>query len=55
MQEMQEMCVQSLGQEDFLKEGMSTHSSVLAWRIPQTEEPEDYSPCGHKSQTQLSN
>ena len=35
--------------------GMATHSSVLAWRVPQTEEPEDYSPCGPKSQTQLSN
>ena len=31
--------VRSLGQEDRLEEGMATHSSVLAWRIPQTEEP----------------
>ena len=31
--------VQSLGREDRLEEGMSTHSSVLAWRIPWTEEP----------------
>ena len=31
--------VQSLGQEDPLEEGMATHSSILAWRIPQTEEP----------------
>ena len=31
--------VQSLGQEDPLKEEMATHSSILAWRIPQTEEP----------------
>ena len=31
--------VQSLGQEDPLKEGMATHSSILAWRIPWTEEP----------------
>ena len=30
---------QSLGQEDPLEEGMETHSSILAWRIPQTEEP----------------
>ena len=34
----QEMWVQSLGQEDPLKEGMATHSSILAWRIPRTEE-----------------
>ena len=33
MQEMQEMNIQSLGQEDSLEEGMATHSSVLAWRI----------------------
>ena len=33
-QEMQEMQVCSLGQEDPLEEGMATHSSVLAWRIP---------------------
>ena len=35
----QETCVQSLGQEDPLEEGMATHSSVLAWRISWTEEP----------------
>ena len=29
----------SLGQEDALEEGMATHSSILAWRIPWTEEP----------------
>ena len=34
-----ETWVQSLGQEGTLKEGTATHSSVLAWRIPQTEEP----------------
>ena len=34
-----EMQVQSLGQEDPLEEGMATHSSILAWRIPWTEEP----------------
>ena len=33
------MQMQSLGQEDPLKEGMATHSSVLAWRTPWTEEP----------------
>ena len=31
--------VQSLGQEDPLEEGIATHSSILAWRIPGTEEP----------------
>ena len=31
--------VQSLGQEDPLEKGMATHSSILAWRIPRTEEP----------------
>ena len=36
---MQETWVQSLGQEDLLEEGMATHSSILAWRIPWTEEP----------------
>ena len=33
------MQVQSLGGEDPLEEGMATHSSILAWRIPYTEEP----------------
>ena len=33
------MVVRSLGQEDPLKKGMATHSSILAWRIPWTEEP----------------
>ena len=31
--------VQSLGQEDSLEKGMATHSSILAWRIPWTDEP----------------
>ena len=39
MQESQKMWVQSMGQEDPLEEGMATHSSVLAWRIPGTAEP----------------
>ena len=34
-----ETWVQSLGREEPLEEGMATHSSVLAWRIPRTEEP----------------
>ena len=33
------MWVGYLGQEDLLEEGMATHSSMLAWRIPRTEEP----------------
>ena len=36
---MQETQVQSLGWEDSLEKGMATHSSILAWRIPWTEEP----------------
>ena len=39
MQETQEMRVRSLGQEDPLEEGMATHCSILAWRIPWTEVP----------------
>ena len=35
----QEIWVRFLGQEDPLEEGMATHSSILAWRIPWTEEP----------------
>ena len=36
---MQETRVRSLGQKDSLEKGMATHSSILAWRIPWTEEP----------------
>ena len=39
LQEVQEMLVRSLGWEDPLEEGTATHSSILAWRIPWTEEP----------------
>ena len=39
MQEMQEMQVRSLGQEEPLEKEMAAHSSILAWRIPWTEEP----------------
>ena len=39
MQELQETWVQSLGQGDPLEEEMATYSSILAWRIPWTEEP----------------
>ena len=49
MQEMQETWVRSQGQKDPLEEGMATHSSILAWRIPWTEEPGGlHSPWGHK-------
>ena len=37
---MQRTQVQSLGQEDPMEKGMATHSSILAWRIPWTEEPD---------------
>ena len=36
---MQETWIRSLGQEDRLEKGMATHFSILAWRIPWTEEP----------------
>ena len=36
---MQETWVQTLGRTDPLEKGMATHSSILAWRIPRTEEP----------------
>ena len=36
---MQETWIRSLGQEDPLETGMATHSSILAWRIPWTEQP----------------
>ena len=36
---MQETRVRSLGQEDLLEKGVASHSSILAWRIPRTEEP----------------
>ena len=47
--------VQFLGQEDPLEESMATHSSILTWRIPWTEEPSRLQSTGlQKSQTQLS-
>ena len=39
MQDMQEMWVQSLGQEDLLEEEMAPHSSIFAWKISWAEEP----------------
>ena len=52
MQETQEMWVRSLGQEGPLEEGMATHSGILAWRVPWTEEPGVHGVT--KSQTRLS-
>ena len=43
---MWETWVRSLGQEDPLKKGMATHSSILAWRIPRTEEPGELQSMG---------
>ena len=52
----QETWVQSLGQEDNLKKELVTHSSILAWGIPWTEEPAGLQSMGsQKSQMQLSN
>ena len=45
---MQEIKAQSLGREGPLEEGMATLSSVLAWRIPWTEEPGGHRPWGRK-------
>ena len=42
----QETQVWSLNWEDPLEEGMATHSSILAWKVPWTEEPGGYSPWG---------
>ena len=44
---MQEIWVQSLGWEDPLEKRMATHSSILAWRIPWTEEPVGYGLWDH--------
>ena len=43
---MQETGVRSLGWEDPLEEGMATHSSILVWRIPWTEEPDGLQSMG---------
>ena len=52
---MQEVRVRSLSQEDPLEKGMATHSSILAWRLPWTEEPGGLQSLGlQKSQTQRS-
>ena len=46
MQETKEMRVLSLGQEDSLEKDVATHSSILAWRIPWTEEPGELQSMG---------
>ena len=46
MQETQETWVRSLSQVDPLEKGMATHSSILAWRIPWTEEPDELQSMG---------
>ena len=51
---MQETQVQFLGREDPLEKEMATHSSILAWRIPWTEEPDGLQSVGSQSWTQLS-
>ena len=45
---MQETLVQSLGLDDLLEEDMATHSNILAWRIPWTEEPGGLQSMGSK-------
>ena len=45
---MQETWDQSLDQEDPLEKGMTTHSSILTWEIPWTEEPGGLQSVGHK-------
>ena len=49
MQETQETQVQSLGQEDLLEEEMATHFSILAWKIPWTEEPDQLQSKGSQT------
>ena len=44
----QETRIRSLGREDSLEKGMATHFSILAWRIPRTEEPGGLQSKGYK-------
>ena len=55
MQGMQETWVLSLGREDPLEEGMETHSNILAWRIPWTEDPGGLQSMGLNTTEQLNN
>ena len=52
---MQETWVPSLGQKDPLEQKMANYSSILAWKIPWTKEPDGLQSMGLQSQTQLSN
>ena len=52
---MQEMWVQSLGQEHPLEKEIATHSSILAWEVHGHRSLVGYSPWGQKSQTRMSN
>ena len=51
---MQETQVRFLGRKDPLEKEMATHSSILAWRIPWTEEPSELQSIGLQSWTRLS-
>ena len=53
MQETQEMWFQSLGWEDTLEKEMASHSNILAWEFPWTEEPGGLQSMGSQSLTQL--
>ena len=55
MPTMQEIQVQSLDQEDPLEKGMATHFSILAWRIPWTEEPGGLQSMGSQRVDLISN
>ena len=55
VQKTQDTWVHSLGQEDLLEKGMATHSSILAWRIPWTEELGKLQSMGLQNWTRLSN
>ena len=46
-----EMLIYSLGREDHLEEGIATHSSILAWRISQTEEPSGLQSMGSHTES----
>ena len=53
MQKTKEMWFQSLDQEDALEEDMATHSSILTWEIPWTEETDGLQSMGSQSLTRL--
>ena len=53
MEETEETRVRSLGGEDPVEEGMATHSSILAWRIPWTEEPGRLWGCKESDTTEV--